>query len=294
MKNQGFTNEELITILQSLKTEGNSDFNQSMVKADVYNKITSYDLASKKPVLLSFNKYINIFKPVMAMIVVGILGYSGFVIAANISPLSPLYVVREKADKLTLSILPENKKIEKKFDIASDKLAAIKQTDASPKQITKISESVKKDLNQLTTDIKNIKDPKKLIALSETLGIKTEALQKESNPNLAVTTGPTLPSDIKDTIKQTADEILAVIYNAQSKSDNCPKYVAEKMAIFNADPDMNLFIQSKYSEVVSLLKDAKTKLENDDCLGALASLDTVESYKLNIVIQSTDSKPSSK
>ena len=48
---------------------------------------------------------------------------------------------------------------------------------------------------------------------------------------------------------------------------------------------MNLFVPSKYSEVVSLLKDAKTKLQKNDCLGALASLDIVESYKLNIVIQ---------
>lgn len=290
MKNQGFTNEELISVLQTLKNEGDSSFNQSMIKADVYSKITSYELSSKKPVLLSFNKYINIFKPVMAMLIIGILGYSGFVVAANISPLSPLYIVREKADNLALSILPENKKIEKKFDIANDKLAAIKQADVNKANVAKITESVKKDLNQISTDIKNIKDPKKVIALSKTLETQTETLQKESNPNLTVTTNGTLPSDIKDTIKQTTNEILAVIYDAQDKSTNCSKYVEEKIFILTENPDMTIFNPTKYSEVVSLLKDAKNKLQNNDCLGALASLDTVESYKLNIVIQPSETK----
>lgn len=285
MKNQGFTKEEIISTLQSLKNEGLSSFNQSMVKADVYNKITSFELASKKPVLMSFNKYINAFKPIMATLVVGVLGYSGFIMAANISPLSPLYVVREKADSITLSVLPENKKIEKKFEIANDKLTAIKQSEANQKNLTKISESVKKDLNQIATDIKNINDPKKVIALSKALEAQTETLQKESNPTIAVTTNGTLPSDIKDTIKQATDEILAVISNAQDKSNNCPQYVEERINELTANPDMNLFVPSKYSEVVSLLKDAKTKLQKNDCLGALASLDIVESYKLNIVIQ---------
>ncbi|MFA5229980.1 MAG: hypothetical protein WC422_00695, partial [Candidatus Paceibacterota bacterium] len=65
MQKQGFTNEELVSILQSLKSEGVSSFNQSHVKAEVYNKITSYEAASRKPVLLSFNRYMNVFKPVM-------------------------------------------------------------------------------------------------------------------------------------------------------------------------------------------------------------------------------------
>jgi len=285
MKNQGFTNEELISVLQSLKDEGVSSFNQSVVKANIYSKITSYELSSKKPIFLSFNKYINIFKPVMAMLVVGILGYSGFIMAANISPLSPLYIVREKADNFALSILPENKKIEKKFDIANDKLVALKQTNASQEQINKISESIKQDLTQITNDIKNIKDPKKVIALSKTLETSTETLQKETNLNIAVTNNNTLSSDIKDTIKQTTNEILAVIYDAQDKSTNCPKYVEEKISTLTENPDMTFFNPAKYSEVVSLLKDAKNKLQNNDCLGALASLDIVESYKLNVVIQ---------
>ena len=33
------------------------------------------------------------------------------------------------------------------------------------------------------------------------------------------------------------------------------------------------------------MKQAKNKLENGDCLGALADLDVVDSYKLNIVIE---------
>jgi len=288
MQKQGFTNEELIAILQSLKSEGVSSFNQSRVKADVYNKITSYEMAEKKPVLLSFNKYINIFKPVMALLTLALLGYGGFQATANISPLSPLYTLREKTDKISLSLLPEGKKIKKQFDIANDKLTAIKQVTIPNKQVTKISESVKQDLTQLSTDIQNIKDPKKVLALSKTLEDEATALRNETNLSPAVTTDSTLPSDIKDTIKQTTNEILTVIYDAEEKSDNCSQYVQEKMAVLTENPDMTIFNPSKYTEVVSLLKDAKNKIQNNDCLGALASLDTVESYKLNIVINPAD------
>ncbi len=283
MKNQGFTNEELISTLQSLKNEVNSSFNQSMIKASISNKINSYQSANR-PVLMSFNKYINIFKPVMAVLVVGILGYSGFIMAANISPLSPLYVVREKADNFALSILPENKKIEKRFDIANDKLAAIKQAEDNTEKIAQITESVKKDLAQISDNVKNIKDPKKIIALSKTLETQTTALREETNLNPNVTTSGTLPSDLKDTIKQTTTDILAVIYEAENKSDNCPKYIEERITSLTANINMTLFNPTKYSEVVSLLKDAKTKMENNDCLGALASLDIVEGYKLDISI----------
>ncbi len=285
MKNQGFTNEELSTILRSLKNEGISSFNQSKVKASVYNKITNDEVTLNKPVLLSFSRYMTIFKPVMAVLALALFGYSGIRFASGISPLSPLYVIKEKANGITLSVLPENKKLEKKFEITNEKLAAIKSPSASKEQVTKLSASVKNDLTNLSTDVKNIKDAKKLVALSETLETQTATLQKETNQSLAVTTTPTLPSDIKETINKVTSEILAVVYEAQSKSDNCPKYVAEKMTALTANTDLNYFIPSKYSEVVSLLKDAKTKLENDDCLGALAAIDTVESYKLNIVIQ---------
>jgi hypothetical protein len=285
MKNQGFTNEELSTILQSLKNEGISSFNQSKVKASVYNKITLNETASHKPVLLSFNRYMNIFKPVMAVLALALFGYSGIRFASGISPLSPLYAIKEKANGITLSVLSEDKKIEKKFEITNEKLAAIKSPKASKEQVTKLSASVKNDLTNLSTDVKNIKDAKKLVALSGALENQTATLQKETNQSLAVTTTPTLPSDIKDAINKATNEILAVVYEAQSKSDNCPKYVADKMTALTANPNMNYFVQSKYSEVVSLLKEAKTKLENDDCLGALADLDTVESYKINIVIE---------
>ena len=288
MQKQGFTNEELVSILQSLKSEGVSSFNQSTVKADVYNKVTSYEMTSKKPVLLSFNKYINIFKPVMALLAVTLLGYGGFQMAANISPLSPMYALRERADKISLSILPENKKIEKQFDIANDKLAAIKQDNVSDEQIAKISESIKQDLNQISNDIQNIKDPKKVLAMSKSLEDNTTALRNETNLSPTVTTGNTLPSDIKDTIKQTTGEILAVIFNAEEKSDNCSKYVEEKITALTVNPDMTVFNPTKYSEIVSLLKDAKNKITNNDCLGALASLDIVESYKLNVVINPSD------
>jgi hypothetical protein len=288
MQKQGFTNEELVSILQSLKSEGVSSFNQSHVKAEVYNKITSYEAASRKPVLLSFNRYMNVFKPVMALLAVTLLGYGGFQVAANISPLSPLYTLRNKVDNISLSILPADKKIEKQFDIANDKLAAIKQVNVYDQQVAKISESVKQDLNQLSTDIQNIKDPKKVLALSKTLEDNTTALRNETNLNPSVTTSATLPSDIKDTIKQTTSEILAVVYNAEEKSDNCSKYVEEKITALTVNPDMTIFNPTKYSEIVSLLKDAKNKIENNDCLGALASLDIVESYKLNIVINPAD------
>lgn len=288
MQKQGFTNENLISVLQSLKSEGISSFNQSQVKADVYNKITSYEMAAKKPVLLSFNRYINIFKPVMALLAVTLLGYGGFQMAANISPLSSMYVLREHADKISLSMLSESKKIEKQFDITNDKLAAIKQANVSDEQITKLSESVKQDLTQLSTDIKNIKDPKKVLAISKTLEDNATALRNETNLNPPVTTSATLPSDIKDTIKQTTGEILAVIFNAEEKSDNCSKYAQETITALTENPDMTVFNPSKYAEIVSLLKDAKNKMQNNDCLGALAALDIVESYKLNIIINPSD------
>ena len=282
MENKGFTNEELISTLQSLKDEGISGFNQSMVKASVFNKINKTQV---KPVLMSFNKYINIFKPVLASLVVLFLGYGGLKMASSISPLSPLYVVREKTDKFVLTILPENKKIEKKFEIANEKLAAIKQSESNPEKLSQISESVKQDLGEIANDIKNIKDPKKIIALSETLEAQTENLQKETNLNIAVTTNGTLPSDIKDTIKQTTEDILAVVYGAQDKSNNCSQYVEDRITSLTENPDLTFFNPDKYMEVLGLLKQAKNKLENGDCLGALADLDIVDSYKLNIVIE---------
>jgi len=287
MKNQGFTNEELSTILRSLKSEGISSFNQSKVKANVFNKIATQAMSLNKPVLLSFNRYINIFKPVMAILALALFGYSGIRIASGVSPLSPLYAVKERINTVTLSVLPENKQIEKQFQITNEKIAAIKSSEASKAQVSKLSASVKSDLTKLSTDIKNIKDTKQIVALSKTLEAQTESLQKETQV-LGVTTANTLPSDIKDTIKQTTQEILAVIFEAQNKTNNCPKYVEERITGLTANPDMNYFNPSKYSEVVSLLKEAKNKMQNDDCLGALAALDTVESYKLNIVIQPSE------
>ncbi|MDD3860441.1 MAG: hypothetical protein PHW83_09610, partial [Bacteroidales bacterium] len=90
---------------------------------------------------------------------------------------------------------------------------------------------------------------------------------------------------IKDTIKQTTEDILAVVYGAQDKSNNCSQYVEDRITSLTENPDLTFFNPDKYMEVLGLLKQAKNKLENGDCLGALADLDIVDSYKLNIVIE---------
>lgn len=284
MKIQSFTKEDLELILQALKDDAISGFNKDIVKASVFNKINEYEAKNRVPVLLSFRKHATIYKTVFASLIIAVAGYSGFRATANISPLSPFYPIKQNTDNIVISMLSEEKKIEKKLEITIQKLVALKSENISEQKSYQIAESVKQDLTKITADINNIKDPKKLLLIATTIESQTDILKKEALDEPTITTGNTLPADIKTAIEQTTSKILAIFNETQDKATNCPNYIATRIESLTANPELNFFNPSKYSEIVTLLKEAKTKIERNDCLGALANLETIESYKLNLVI----------
>ncbi len=289
MKNQSFTKEDLELILQALKDDAISGFNKDIVKASVFNKINKYEAENRVPVLLSFRKHATIYKTVFATLMIAFFGYSGFRSASSISPLSPLYPIRQNTDNLLISFLPEEKKIEKRFEITSEKLEALKSEVVTEVQSQRLAKSVKQDLATITSEIQNIKDPQRLLSVASTIEAQTDILRKEAYNEIVVTTGNTLPLDLRDMIKETTTKILAIFNETQEKATNCPTYIATRIESLTQNPELNFFNPNKYSEIVTLLKDAKLKIERNDCLGALASLDIIDSYKLNIVIAEQDS-----
>lgn len=289
MKNTSFTKEDLELTLRSMRNEANSCFDSQAVKTSVFNKINQYEAAHRMPVMVSFQRYASIYKAAFATLVIAFFGYSGFKASSNISPISPLYPIRQNTDKVVIFMLPEEKKIEKKLEITSQKIAALKSDNITQEKSHQIAESVKQDLSEITESVKNIKDPKKLLVVTETISTQVESIVKEDD-EISVTTGNTLPSDIKTAIQSTASKILAYFNETQDKATNCPSYIATKIEDLTQNPELNFFNPTKYSEIVTLLKDAKSKIERNDCLGALASLDIIESYKLNIVISEPEAQ----
>ncbi len=288
MKNKSFTKEDLELILNSLREESMSGFDNNSIKASVFNKISQYEAENRTPVMVSFQKYASIYKVAFATLAIAFFGYSGFKASSTISPISPLYPIRQNTDKIVISMLPEEKKIEKKLEITTQKIAALRSDTITQEKSYQIAESVKQDLSEIEQSIKNIKDPKKLLSVAESVTSQADSIIKQDQVQATVTTGNTLPSDIKKAIQETSAKILAHFGETQDKATNCPAYIATRIESLTQNPELNFFHPAKYSEIVTLLKDAKTKIERNDCLGALASLDIIDSYKLNIVISEAE------
>lgn len=194
-----------------------------------------------------------------------------------ISPLSTIYPAKIFVANAFYKVLPKDKQIEYRLALANEKLVALKTLkNTKPNrtnQIAYLANSLTSDLYFSANNVKQITDLKKIALISPKIKTATNKINEEN-----------LDPKIKETIKTTKEEILALIAEGEDKSNHCPSYLNERIAELTDPTKLTMFAPDKSTLVIELLGSAKKAIEADDCLKALELLDQVEKYQYEILI----------
>lgn len=207
--------------------------------------------------------------------------FSGAVMGTQaISPLSSIYPAKIFVANTLYRVLPKDKQIELRLALANEKLVALKTLDSTKSNRTQhiayLANSLTSDLYFSANNVKQIKDLKKIASISPKIKNAANKINEEN-----------LEPKIKETIKTTKEEILAVIAEGEDKNTNCPTYLDEKIVELTNPTKLTMFSPDKSATVIELLSSAKKAIQTNDCLKALELLDQVEKYQYEMLINPT-------
>jgi len=222
-------------------------------------------------------------KPVaVSLAVFGFAGGAAFGTQA-ISPLSAFYPAKVFVANAYYKVLPTDKQIEYRLGLANEKLTALKTLQSETKnqktrQISYLTNSLTSDLYFTATNMKQMKDLKKLATISPKVEAATKKWANETSTN----------PKMDEIVKNVKQEILTVIIDNEEKTDNCPAYLTQRITELSDPTKLSIYAPDNKATVIGLLTDAKKAMKSNDCLKSLQLLDQVAEYQLQLLISPTN------
>lgn len=280
---QNNTQNEVLGVLLSFREVKPRVLWQEANKGRLLEKIRQTEraerLENRKPSYIV--KQMSWFAKPVAISLASVGLFSGAIMGTQaISPLSTIYPAKIFVANAFYKVLPKDKQIEYRLALANEKLTALKILKSAKtnktNQIAYLANSLTSDLYFSASNVKKITDLKKIALISPKIKTATNRINEEN-----------LDPEIKETIKTTKEEILAIIAEGEDKNTNCPAYLDEKIEELTDPSKLTMFSPDKSTTVIELLSTAKKAIQANDCLKALELLDQAEKYQYEILINPT-------
>ena len=202
---------------------------------------------------------------------------STFALAQTSLPNSPLYTLKTLTQDIRLALTPQEQKPLVKMQIAEARLNDLAQVKDLNNKKEIIAQQIKKDLETVPQDLKKLPVRKDTLAISQKVQEKSSDLSKTlQNLNLENNTKDSLSK----TLAETQNEVLAVITETSEKINNCPTYLNEELntlqkTILENPQLFERWSASDLAKIKSDLIDATNDLKADNCLEAMAKIESI-------------------
>jgi hypothetical protein len=276
------TEKELLEQLNELKSiKPNEDW-ASWLLSNILSQssfvIASEAKQSQKPKihLVSFS-FLHQYQKALVPAALVVLFVSTFALAQTSLPGNPLYSVKTFTQNARITLAPKDYKPVIRMQITKARLEDMAKITDQEKEIALMSENIKKELETIPQELKNIQKKQKVLNISKQ--VQTEA--KDLNNIIARTQ---LQSPDKETLDQTAQDIqsqvLALIIETTEEINQCPGFLRDKLAELQKyfTDNVQTLIQwsaDDINKVRVLLGDIDTDMKAGNCLEAMEKIESI-------------------
>jgi len=238
--------------------------------------------------LVSFS-FIRQYQKALVSAAFVVLFISTFAFAQTTLPGNPLYPVKTLTQTARIALAPKDYKPVVRLQIAKARLEDIAKITDQEQAIALMSQDIKKDLETIPQELKNIQKKQKALDISKQ--VQNEA--KDLNNIIAKTQ---LQSQDKEALEKTTQDtqaqVLALIIETTEEMNQCPSYLQDKLANLQKyfTDNVQTLIQwplDDITKVRTLLADISNDIKAGNCL---ESLEKMESINQILQIHSLDIK----
>lgn len=223
---------------------------------------------------------------------------STFALAQTSLPNNPLYTLKLFTQNVRLVLTPLEQKPLVKMEIAEARLNDLAKVKDLNDKKNVIAQEIKKELETVPQDLKNLPVRKDTLALSQKVQAKSSDLSKTLQKiNLENNTKDSLSK----TLTETQNQVLALINETTEQISNCPIYLNDKLnnlqkIIIDNPEQFATWSNSDLAKMKADLSDAFNDLKADNCLEAMAKIESItqlmQIHSLDVKVETSTPKSS--
>ena len=251
---------------------------------------------SQKPKihLVSFS-FIQRYQKALVPAAFVVLFVSTFAFAQTTLPGNPLYPVKTLTQNIRIALAPKDYKPVIRMQITKARLGDMAKITDQEQVITLMSQNIKKDLEIIPQELKNIQKKQKTLDISKQ--VQNEA--KDLNKMIAKTQLQSPDKEALDkTAKDTQSQVLALIIETTEGMNQCPNYLQDELANLQKYFTENIQIVAQWppddiNKVRVLLGDIDNDMKSGNCLEAMAKIESINQilqiHSLDIKVETSTS-----
>jgi len=257
-----------------LETKPNSLYNKPRVKLAIFSFIPKY----QKVLIPSLMAFFFVFS---------------FAFAQTTLPGSILYPIKILTQNAKIHFAPENTKPVVRLEVAKSRMEDLGKIENHQKEISAITQNVRKDLEIVIQEIKKI--DKKQVALDVSKDIQERSKDLK---NLAdrISLEDQEREELNKSVENSQSQVLALIMQAEDEINQCPSYLEDKLidlGKYFTDVQEGLYKWSAEDIIKSqnLFTEANDAFQAGDCLTAIEKIESVNQllsiYSLDVQVETS-------
>ena len=202
---------------------------------------------------------------------------STFVFAQTTLPGNPLYPVKTLTQNARIALASKDYKPVVRLQITKARLEDMAKITDQEQAIALISQDIKKDLETIPQELKNIQKKQKTLEISQ-------QVQSESKDLTNMISKTQLQPQDKETLdkiaKDTQSQVLSLIINTQEEINQCPSYLKDQLADLQKyfTDNAQTLVQwpiDDITKVRTLLSDISNDIKAGNCLEAIVKIESI-------------------
>jgi len=292
MRNKVLPSEAEQVLIKKLEDLKNIKPNQdwaNWLRSNILEAKPQNGLYNKPKIRLAAFSFISKYQKVLVPSLLSFFLVSSFVFAQTTLPGNVLYPVKTLTQNAKIHFASENTKPLIRLEVAKARMEDLGKIQDHQKEISAITQNVRKDLETVTQEIKKI--DKKQVALDVSKDIQERSKNlKDLADNIPLEDKER--EELNKSVEDSQSQVLALIMQTTDEINQCPSYLQDKLVdlgkYFN-DIQEGLYQWSADDIIESrnLFMEASDAFKAGDCLTAI---DKIESINILMSIYSLDVK----
>jgi acetolactate synthase small subunit len=285
--------KDLIKKLEDLKNiKPNQDW-ANWLRSNILETKPQSGLYNKPKIRLAAFSFISKYQKVLVPSLLSFFLVSSFVFAQTTLPGNVLYPIKTLTQNAKIYLASDNTKPLVRLEIAKIRMEDLGKIENHQKEISIITQNVRKDLETVTQEIKKIN--KKQVALNV-----SKDIQERSKDLKAIVEKISLEDqereELNKSVEDSQSQVLAYIMETTEEINQCPSYLQNKLVeleqYFSDTP--NIFQNWKVDDVVKVrnwLGEASSVIRSGNCLEAMEKIESINNlmsiYSLDVQVETS-------
>ena len=285
--------KDLIQKLQDLKQiKSNQDW-ADWLKANILQTKPQSGLYDKPKVKLAVFSFIPKYQKVAIPSLLAFFFVFSFVFAQTTLPDSVLYPIKTLTQDAKIYIASENTKPVVRLEVAKARMEDLSKVQNHQKEISAITQNVRKDLEIVPQEIKKINKKQVALNVSKDIQERSKNLKELADK---ISLDDKEREELNKSVKDSQSQVLALIIQATDEINQCPSYLQDKLVdlgkYFN-DVQEGLYEWSADDIIESrnLFMEANDAFQAGDCLTAIDKIESVNQllsiYSLDVQVETS-------